>query len=240
MYFNPALMSQLRARPVAPGMQPPMQGSPMMGAAPGAPGAGGSPGSGLGGGLGRYFGSPKKGTAVNLPYFEEDRNRLGGMMDGQSPYASGNWGSLISQLEDRAAGRGPSIAGDAYREGAMNTQNAIASQARGSGSAAAGRQGLIQQGRISQGMAQGYASARNQEMVGAQGALTQALGSRDQLNQNAYLDLLAKQLGLSKDQLMALQGNQTDATQRRMQDKQLTAAKWSAVSGAFGGLGSIF
>lgn len=244
MFYNPALISQLRARPITPGA---VTGtSAMMAPAPGAPqgtGVGGTPpagqptwGQGMFGSAYARAGNNK----VNLPYFEEDRNRLGGMLGGQSPFAGGEWGGLIAQLQDRAAGRGPSIAGDAFNQASQSTQAAIASMSRGSGSAAAGRQGLIQQGRVGQGMAQGYASARNQEMMGAQSALTQALSQRDQLNQNAYLDILARQLGLSKDQLVALQGNQQDASNRRAQDKAASAAKWNAIGGAAGGLGSIF
>jgi hypothetical protein len=45
---------------------------------------------------------------AHLPYFEDDRTRLGGMLDGRNPYAGQEWGGLISQLQNQAAGRGPS------------------------------------------------------------------------------------------------------------------------------------
>jgi hypothetical protein len=57
-------------------------------------------------------------------------------------------------------------------------------------------------------MASGLATARTQEQLGAQQALGNVLGQRDQLNQQAYLTTLAAQLGLSEAQLRAMLGNQ--------------------------------
>lgn len=245
MFYNPALIAQLRSRPVGPGVP----GVPLTAPAPGSPGQGQPQLGGLGNAL-VSGGAAKPGwvqnaiqqyqlSNVQLPYFEEDRSRLGGMLGDRSPFAGAEWGGLISGLQDRAAGKGPSIAGDAYRSAAMDTTAALGSMARGSGSAAGARQALIQQGRVGQGLAKGYADARNQEMIGAQSALASALSQRDQLNQGAYLDLLAAQLGLSRDQLAALQGNQQYDAQKRAADAQKSAAKWNAIGGALGGLGSI-
>jgi hypothetical protein len=61
-------------------------------------------------------------------------------------------------------------------------------------------------------MASGYASARNQEMLGSRSALAQALGQRDSINSNSYLQLLGAQLGLSESQLKAMLGNQNYAS----------------------------
>jgi hypothetical protein len=36
---------------------------------------------------------------AQMPYFEEDRKRLGGMMDGRSPFAGEEWSGLINQLQ---------------------------------------------------------------------------------------------------------------------------------------------
>lgn len=176
----------------------------------------------------------------SLPYFEEDRQRLGGMMDGRSPFAGGEWGSLISQLQATAAGTGPSVAQDAYRNAQQDSRSALGSMARGSASPGAARAAMMQQGRIGQGMASGLATARTQEMLGAQGALTSALGARDQLNQNAYLDVLAKQLGLSKDQLMALTGNADRKAAKDKADKEAKAAKWNSLGAAAGAAAGLF
>lgn len=173
-----------------------------------------------------------------LPYFQEDRDRLGGMLGGHDPYASGEWDGLIGQLTAQANGTGPSLAEQAYRRQTMDTAGRLAGMAH-SGSPAAARTAMIQQGRLGQGMAAGVAEARTREQLGAQSALGQALGQRDQLNQNAYLDILGKQLGLSKDQLAALLANQQSRDARYAADKQASAAKWSALGGALGGLGML-
>lgn len=151
---------------------------------------------------------------ANLPYFEEDRNKLQGLMDqGKGPYMGadpyrGNWDAHLSQLEDRAAGRGPSIAGDAFRGASQNALSQQMAMSQGGRSAGAARQAAMNMGSIGQGLAKGYGDARNQEMIGAQNSLTGALAgadsanfNRDQANQQAWLDLLAKQLGLSAEQL---------------------------------------
>lgn len=192
------------------------------------------------GGPGQVFGGgmvPMGG--LNLPYFQQDRDRLGGMMQGQSPFAGQEWGSLIQQLQQRASGQGPSLAGDAYRTGAMDTQNSLASMARGGSNPASARMAALQSSRVGQGMAQGYATARNQEIVGAQQGLAGALQGRDALNQSAYLQILGQQLGLSRGQLQAGQGNQQYAQGMAGVDAQRDAAKWAAISGALGGVGKI-
>lgn len=244
MFFNPALVSQLRARPVGPG-QP---GVPLMGQAPPGTGPDGQPLPAGGSSPFESLFSPEARERkrrkdalgnVQLPFFQDDRNRLGGMLEYRDPYAGAEWAGLIGQLQERAAGRGPSIAGDAYKQASQDTTASIGSIAAGSGSPAAARQAVLQQGRVGQGLAQGYASARNQEMVGAQSALAGALSQRDQLNQNAYLDILAKQLGLSRDQLAALQGNQQFQSNKDAANAQKSAAKWNALGGLAGGLGGI-
>lgn len=93
---------------------------------------------------------------------------------------------------------------------------------QGSATPGAARQAMIQQGRTGQGMAAGLATARTQEQLGAQGALTQALGARDQLNQGAYLNVLAQQLGLSEAQLRAMMGNQQYAVGMASAPQKLT------------------
>lgn len=227
-----ALMNHLRR---------PGQGRMMTGPRPmnGAPAPGQAPGGGLlGNGIGLLKGSS---TNMNptLPHFDEDRGRLGGMLDGQSAFAGQEWGGLIKQLQDRAAGVGPSLAEQQYRAASQNTTSALGSMSRGSASPGAARQALIQQGRVGQGMAAGVATARTEEQMGATQALTQALGTRDQLNQGAYLDILAQQLGLSRAQLEALTGNADRRERQNTASKQASAAKWGAVAGGLGGLAAL-
>ena len=192
------------------------------------------------GGAGQIFGGGKVPLGgLNLPYYQQDRDRLGGMLTGQSPFAGSEWGALIGQLQQRASGAGPSLAGDAYRSAAMDTQNSLGSMARGAGTASAARRAMLEQGRVGQGMAQGYASARNQEMVGAQQVLSGALQSRDQLNQGAYLNILAQQLGLNDAQLRAGIANQQYSLGNAKNENDLTAAKWAAISGLLAGAGKM-
>jgi hypothetical protein len=110
--------------------------------------------------------------------------------------------------------------------------------AQGSASPAAAREAMMQQGRVGQGMAAGVAQARTQEQLGAQSALAQALGQRDQLNQNAYLDVLGKQLGLSEAELRAMIANQQYKV--GMAGQPTNGQKWvGALSGGLGGLGKL-
>lgn len=187
----------------------------------------GGPGEIAGGGA-VPFGS------LNLPYFQQDRNDITKTMDGQSPFAGSEWGSLISQLQQRAAGTGPSIAGDAYKQASQDSQNSLASLSQNSSSPGGARQAILQSGKIQQGLAQGYGAARNQEMIGAEGALAQTLGQRDQINSNAYTNLLAQKLGLSANQLKALQGDQQYSLGQQQIDQQRSASKWMALSSLFG------
>lgn len=193
------------------------------------------------GGAGQIFGGGMVPlTGLNLPYFQQDRDRLSNTMQGQSPFAGNEWGALISQLQQRSAGAGPSIAGDAYRSAAMDTQNSLGSMARSAGTPAAARQAVMQQQRVGQGMAEGYAQARNQEMVSSQAALAQTLGARDQLNQNAYLNLLAQQLGLSEGQLRAGIANQQYNLGMTQTQNQFKGAKMAALASFAGGAGKLF
>lgn len=187
------------------------------------------------GGPGQIAGGGKvKLNALNLPYFQQDRDRLMGLLGGRSPFAGDEWGALIGQLQQRASGQGPSLAEMDYRRAAQDTVAALGSLSRGSATPGAARAAMIQQGRIGQGMAAGLAQARTAEQMAAQQALTGALGARDQLNQNAYLNVLAQQLGLSMGQLNALQGNQQYALGMANIDQQRQAAKWNAIAGMLG------
>src|SRR3954462_8420568 len=117
---------------------------------------------------------------VNLPYFEEDRKRLGHLLDHRSPFAGSEWTHLIGQLQQRANGGAPSVAGMAYQKATQDAQNGLASMSQNSAGPGAARQALLQAGHMQQGMAQGYSTAALQEQQANQAALGQALSARDQ------------------------------------------------------------
>lgn len=127
-------------------------------------------------------------------------------MAANSPYKQ-NYGALVSMLTDRANGNGPSIAGDAYKQAASDAQSRNLTMSYGSSPGSA-RAAIQQMGNMNQGLATGYASARNQEMIGAGNQLTGAINSadqsqmaRDKANQDAWLRMLAERLGLTKAQM---------------------------------------
>lgn len=192
------------------------------------------------GGPGMIFGGGQVPLGgLNLPFFLQDRERLGQQLNGQSPFAGSEWGGLISQLQARASGAGPSMAGDAYKQASQDSINNLTSLSRNSASPGAARQAILQQGHIQQGLAQGYGRARNEEMMGATGQLAGALGARDQINSNAYTNLLAQQLGLSQGQLKAGMANQQYGLGMAGIDQQADAAKLQALAGFLAGLAKI-
>lgn len=124
------------------------------------------------------------------------------------------YSSLIQMLQARAAGQGPSVAGDAYNNASTNAMQNMMTMSN-SGNESQARQAMQQMGNVNQGLAQGYASARNQEMQGATGQLGSVLGQygttlnqqdssqllRDKANQDAWLQMLKDQFG--SDEAMA-------------------------------------
>lgn len=198
---------------------------------------------GVAGGLMGMFGGDDDTAApkpVNLPYFEEDRARLGGMLDGKSAFAGSEWDGLISQLQARASGTGPSVAGNAYKQASQDSENSLASLSQNSASPGAARQALLQTGRIQQGLAQGYGAQALQEQQANQTALGQALGARDTINSQAYQGILGQQLGLSRGQMGAQQGNQNVQLQEQQLQSAQQAAQWQAYAGLAAGLGKIY
>lgn len=197
----------------------------------------------VGGGLIGYFSTPDDAPPpkpINLPYFEEDRARLGSLLQGQSAFAGQEWGSLINQLQARASGLGPSIAGNAYKQASQDSMNGLKSLAQNSSSPGAVRQAMLQAGHMQQGLAQGYSAAALQEQQANQSALGQALAARDQINSNAYQNILSQQLGLSRSQLGAMQGNQNVALQEQQIQNGQQAAQWQAYSGLAAGLAKTY
>lgn len=91
----------------------------------------------------------------------------------QNPFM-GDWGSLISQLQQTASGQGPSVAGNAYQQAHAQGLQDQRSMASG-GSAGAARQAGMNVTRMNQGLAQGYSGARLQEQLSAQQSLQAAL-----------------------------------------------------------------
>jgi hypothetical protein len=198
---------------------------------------------------------------------DEDRARLQNALGQRSPWQTapgvakdpyqGDWRGLIAQLQGQAAGTGPSLAAQQYQNATNDNIAAQAAMAR-SGNTGAGvnaRQAAIGAGRAQQGLAAGVAEARTREQMAAsqalQGALQGAGGAsfqRDALraqlegqanagNQGAYLDMLAKQLGLSVEQIRALaQAGQLDlgAGQLGLEQNKLPTQgeKWLNVLGS--------
>lgn len=157
-----------------------------------------------------------------LPDSKEDKAMIDGHLSQGSPYINptspyaGNWRANVNQLQARADGSGPSVAGNAYRSASQNALSQQLAMSRGGRSAGAGRQAAQGLGQVNQGMAAGYASARDQEMVNAQQALQGALAGadnsglqREKANQDAWLTMLAAKLGVSKAQLQGLMGKKS-------------------------------
>lgn len=143
-----------------------------------------------------------------LPNYQQHNEQLQTLLNGQNPFASGGWDTLIGQLQQRANGApGTSMAEQQYRQAQGDSSAQLSGMAHGGNSPAAFRQAAIEQGRIGQGLSQGLATQGLAERNSAQQQLQGAMGTRDQLNQNAYLNILAQQLGLSKDQMAALIAN---------------------------------
>lgn len=184
-------------------------------------------GAAIGGALGAAYGGfiagddSSNSTAGN-PYYELDRRRLGTMLQGQSPYAGSEWGGLVSQLQARASGSAPSVAQMQYQQAMGHMSSQLAGAAHGGAGPGAFHQAAIQAGQAGQGMASGVAQARVNEMQGAQGQLSSALGTRDTINSQAYQNILAQQLGLSQQQINAHLGIQNA-------NNQATAAQYQAL-----------
>lgn len=173
---------------------------------------------------------PSGGTALSqdyaaggIPDYVKNQDYLTKQLAGQTPFASNQWGDLITQLQQRASGQGPSLATQNYNMASQNTVNALTSMANGSQSPGAARDAMIQMGKVGQGQAAGLAQAGTMEQQGAQESLTKALGARDQLNQNAVLDVLGKKLGLNKDQYNAVMNRQQMSNQADAQTAQAAA-----------------
>lgn len=142
----------------------------------------------------------------------DDRQMLMNQMGSGSPYLvnsqqTGNWNGLIKQLQQQSNGQGPSLAGDAYNNASNNAMSQAIAMSHGS-TAGAARAGMNQLGNVQAGMANGLANARNQEIMGARSQLGGAINgaeqtdlARQKANQDAWLQLLNQQMGLTKAQM---------------------------------------
>jgi hypothetical protein len=137
---------------------------------------------------------------------------------GQSPYLGG-YDRLISQLQHQASGRGPSLAGNAYRQAHGQGMNDVMAMSRG-GSAGAARAGMRQMGAMNQGLAAGYSNARLQEQLAARQQLQGALGGAS----NAWFQP-------QQANLQATMGTQSNGQQLMGMLSQLTGSIASLIPG---------
>lgn len=149
---------------------------------------------GLGGitGLGHAAGQALFGTEGSGALNQLIKNGQGYSYLGGNPYQD-DWNTLITQLQQRAAGVGPSLAVQQYQQASNNAMNQAASFGAGRGQGGA-RAASMAIGNAGQNMASGSAMARTQEMQASQAALQNALlgagqsqYDRERANQMAYL-----------------------------------------------------
>jgi hypothetical protein len=133
-----------------------------------------------------------------------------------------NANALVSQLQMQADGRGPSLAGQQYKNAHQEGVAGMKALAAGGRGAQGARYAAGNIGRQNAGLASGLAEATTREQMAARSQLGQAIGQADnmdyqrqamnaqltqqasQANQQAYYSALAHQLGLSQQQLNAL------------------------------------
>ncbi len=127
------------------------------------------------GGVGNFF------SGMDPSKWWGDRNASsigGGPNDPGGKYFP-QWDSLLSQLDARARGNGPSVAENAYRAASdkgMRQQQTLAA----GGTAGGALRAADNMGRITQGLSQGASNARLQEQMAYQQALQNALGTVSQ------------------------------------------------------------
>lgn len=181
-------------------------------------------GGGIGAAWGGIFGNGEDdgSKSAQLPHFDEDRGRLGDLLHGQSPFASADWGSLVSQLQGRANGSNNSVAMGQYSQGIQDSNNNLSAMSHDGVRAGQFRQAGLMQGANQQGMNAGLQMAKTQDMQSAQQSLQGALGSRDAINSGAYQNILGQQLGLSSQNVAAQLGIQ-------QANNQASAANYQAI-----------
>lgn len=163
--------------------------------------------------------------------YDPQTANIQGQLAGRNPFAGQEWSGVISQLQNRANGVG-GLAAQEYNNAAMNQSASFAGAAHGGASPAAFRQAAIQQGQIGQGMANGSALAQTQEQMAAQQQLQGALGTRDQINSNAYNNLMGNQGQLNQQDLQSNIANQ----QNEQANNALTMQRKQQVINAIGSI----
>lgn len=129
-----------------------------------------------GGQIGQY--NVNQGAFGTNPQLDQAYGLMQGQAGGNDPVRAQQMG-LIQQLQDQAAGRGPSLAQMQLQQATnqnMQQGRAMAASQRGLGGGAAARQIAGQRGSIGQQMAGQSAMARLQEQMAARGMLGQQLG----------------------------------------------------------------
>ena len=166
-------------------------GGAAAGAALGLPGA--AAGGLIGGVLGMFGGGGGRSDEdqkrlqhfMNREAYQSSKTRIGQMAqaDGGQQFRAGQ-SQLISQLQNQAAGRGPSLAGMQAKQVANQSlaqQQALAASAGPGNEAMAARSAAMNAGNTMSGLAGTAAMARAQEQMNAQGMLGSALqGARGQ------------------------------------------------------------
>ena len=211
------------------------------------------------------------GFTPGMPGYDEAQAELTKMMGQGGPYAQGqqigagaydeDMRNYITGLQNRAAGRGESLAEKQYKSAAdqgMQQTASLAASGRGN-PGMAGRQAQQANSQITQGLAQGSSTAKLQEMMGANQQLGQALGMADQSNFNrqsanaqlaqqtgaqnqaAFMQMLQTKYGMSSEQAQNFLGyyqamaqqNAAAMGQPTTGDKMLNI--FSTLGGLFGG-----
>lgn len=209
------------------------------------------------------------GFTPGMPGYDQYLQQLDKLMRGGSPWTqaaqvgqgaySGDMRNYITGLQNMAAGRGPSLAENQYKAAAdqgMRQSAAIAASGRGNVGQAM-RQSQKATGQITQGLAQGSATARLQEQMAAQQQLGGALGMADNAefqrqglnaqmsqqsnmaNQQAWLGMLQQKFGLSEAQAQNMLGyyQALAAQQGAFANSPTSFDKIMNIFGTLGGLG---
>lgn len=160
--------------------------------------------------------------------------------------------ALIQQLQDQAAGKGPSLAQMQLQAGgdrAMKQAMALGQGQRGAGAGAAYKSILGQQANIGQGLANDSAMLRLQEQMAARGALGQQLNTQAGLEQNnsqfnATQQQTAGQFNATQQQETARRQQEAAIAQARLQMEmerlRAEQASKNSPAGMVGGILSAF
>lgn len=156
--------------------------------------------------------------------------------------------ALIQQLQDQAAGRGPSLAQMQLQSATdrnMRQAMALGQSQRGAGAAGAQKSILGQQAQIGQGMANDSAMLRLQEQMAARGALGQQLGQQaGQQQREQEFNATTQQFNIAQQQETARRQQQAAIEQAKLEIEaarlKADQAKQNSPAGMIGGILSAF